>query len=371
MKKIIVKIKDQDYTVSIGSGNLKDLPKFLINYGKYNKLLFIVDNKVLKIYQKEIAELFNNKRKNIFYYQFKASEENKSFTILENIHKFLLKNNFDRNSIIIAIGGGITGDLAGFAASTYMRGIKLIHVPTTLLACVDSSIGGKTGINLLNVKNTVGIFYQPKLVLIDINFLNTLPKKEILSGLGEVVKYSYLTSKKFYNYVNKNINNIINLKRGVVEEVIYQCILFKSSVVEQDEKEFQLRKILNLGHTFAHAIETSSGFSIKHGEAVIFGIVCAIFLSEKLGLIKTSDLVDLLQIPSKLYINKNILSLENWNIYKALKFDKKNKNEKNEFVLISGIGNILVDVEAAQADIFFSINKAKEFCRNKRSKETI
>ncbi len=361
MKKINVNIKDKKYPVLIGSGTLKYLPRYLNNFGKNNKLLFVIDDKVHKIYYKEISHLFKDKRTNIFYYKFKVSEKNKSFNSLEKIHGFMLKNKFGRDSIIIAVGGGIAGDLAGFAASTFMRGIKLIHIPTTLLACVDSSIGGKTGINHLNIKNAAGTFFQPELVIIDINFLRTLSKKEILCGIGEVVKYSYLTSKEFYNYINMNIENIIKLKRLVTEEIIYQCVLFKSSVVEQDEKEDQLRKILNLGHTFAHAVETASKFSIKHGEAVIFGIVSAVFLSEKLGLIKTSNLNYLLKIPNQLKINKKIISLGNQEIVNALKFDKKNKNEKNEFVLISDIGNILVDVEVSLKDIINAINKAKEF----------
>ena len=219
-------------------------------------------------------------------YTFSANEKNKSLAQTEKIYKFLTDNAFDRNSIIVALGGGITGDIAGYVASTYMRGIRFIQIPTTLLSMVDSSVGGKTGVNFNHKKNMIGTFYQPDFVAIYPEFLSTLPKRELHSGAGEIFKYAFLADIKNYNLLKNNLSKLFSNKLFDIENTIQSCLKIKANVVENDEKEITgLRKILNLGHTFAHAFEVESNYKLKHGEAVIGGIFCALFLSEILGYI--------------------------------------------------------------------------------------
>ena len=186
----------------------------------------------------------------------------------------LLVKNFNRNDCLISVGGGITGDVSGFAASTFKRGLKFVNIPTTLLSQVDSSIGGKTGINTKHGKNLIGTFYQPSLVISDIDFLKSLPKREIICGYGEILKHAIIADKKFFSFLNKNRSEVLNLKSPLIEKAIFKSCSIKKKVVETDEKEMGQRKILNFGHTFAHAFEATLGYSKKlnHGEAVILGV---------------------------------------------------------------------------------------------------
>ena len=188
-----------------------------------------------------------------------------------------MSKNFNRNDCLISIGGGITGDVSGFAASMFKRGLKFVNIPTTLLSQVDSSIGGKTGINTKYGKNLIGTFYQPSLVITDIIFLRSLPKRELVCGYGEILKHALINDKKFFIFLNKHGTDILNLKNSFIEKAIYKSCTIKKKVVEADEKEMNIRKILNFGHTFAHAYEATLGYSQKlnHGEAVILGIKTA------------------------------------------------------------------------------------------------
>ena len=200
MKRILVKSNSFAYPILIGENILPDVPGILDNLGLSNRIFVLIDSKVEKLYGKQIRKVFLKKAKKIIYYSVIASEKSKSFASLKKIHSKLLNDGFGRDTLLITIGGGVIEDLGGFAAATFMRGIQLIHIPTTLLAVVDSSIGGKTGINFSNRKNIIGSFYHPQAVIIDSVFLQTLPKKEILSGAGEVIKYAFLSNQKFYNY---------------------------------------------------------------------------------------------------------------------------------------------------------------------------
>ena len=225
------------------------------------------------MFQKKKLNIIKQKlktKKNIIHV-FNANEKNKNFKSINLILNKLFKFNFNRNDCIISLGGGITGDISGFAASIYKRGIKFINIPTTLLAQIDSSIGGKTGVNNKYGKNLIGSFMQPDIVLSDISFLKSLPKRELICGYGEIIKHAIISNKNIFNYLDKNINNILKLKSPFIEKTIADSCRVKKNVVEKDEKEKNLRKILNLGHTFAHAYEATSNYSKKlnHGEAVI------------------------------------------------------------------------------------------------------
>ena len=356
MEKIPVSLNERSYPVYTG-GSILDKLLPLINEHKLTENIFIIMDENLKnFWAEKVKDIFFNETKKRFLYFLKPGEQSKSYVELNKIYSALLDNNFGRDTLIAAVGGGVTGDLAGFAASTFMRGVNLIHVPTTLLAMVDSSIGGKTGINFQKNKNMVGSFYQPKFVFIDTDFLQTLPQKELISGLGEVIKYAYLSDENFYFFVEKNFDSLLRKESRIINYVVKRSAMIKASVVSQDEKESGLRQILNLGHTFAHAFETELNFKIKHGEAVTAGIISALHLSKNLGLIKELDLKRMLTLTEKVKLPKNLTGINFENVYSSMLLDKKNRSGKIKFVLIKNIGEILLGVESGKAEIFSALN---------------
>lgn len=357
MKKIEVSIPNNSYNVYLGKSIFSELKNILIKKKCYNNTLLVIDGKVKNLFNKDInffIDQFDYKIKTLTIH---SSEKNKSFETLSRIHKSLIKNNFGRDSIIIALGGGIVGDITGFAASTYMRGVKYVQIPTTLLSAVDSSVGGKTGINFINTKNIIGTFYQPEFVLIDTNFFDTLPKEERLCGLGEVIKYGFLTNHKFFKYIQNNSEKFLDNDSRTVERIVAESVKFKSGVVEADEKEAGIRKILNLGHTFAHAFEIQQNHKLKHGQAVIVGIACAVLLSYKLKLITTKDknfyLSYILRFKNKILLNK----INKNEVYKIMLRDKKNRLDEIKFVLLKGIGEIITDCSAPKKEVLQSIDE--------------
>ncbi len=360
MKKIKVSLKENSYPVFIGSGILNNLEGMLEDLGVNKKLLFIIDKNVEKAHPGRISRLISTGKRKAEYYFLTPGERSKSYTELNRIYSFLINNNYGRDSAIVAVGGGVTGDLAGYAAATFMRGVSLVHIPTTLLAAVDSSIGGKTGINFEKKKNMIGAFYQPKLVLCDVELLGTLPRSELTSGLGEIVKYAFLADEKFYSYVDEKYERIYELDEDVLQKIIYDSAAIKAAVVSQDEKEAGLRKILNLGHTFAHAFETELNFKIKHGEAVDAGIITALFLSNYIGLLGTETLADLLSLPLKIKIPGKLKGINREALFNIMMHDKKNRNSQIKFVLLSGIGKIILDAEAGKKEIFDSLSQMEK-----------
>lgn len=356
MKKINVKLQQNSYQILLGDESLEFLVKE-INLLPISKCLIIVDHNVEKHYSLLVRKLAASFNCQAFKYIFRASELNKSLTEANRIYNFLIKNSFGKDAAIIAIGGGITGDVSGFTASTFMRGIKYYQIPTTLLSMVDSSVGGKTGVNFSNSKNLIGTFYQPGGVFINKTFLRTLPKREMISGSGEIFKYAFLAGQNNYHFVQKSLEKIFTGKELNLEKLIEACINIKSVVVAQDEKEeIGLRKILNLGHTFAHAFEIELHYKLKHGEAVIGGIFASLFLSHKIGLI-TSELLNNLILDFKFLKPSNLLKIINvQRVYEIMKKDKKSASGRIKLVLIEDIGDVVVDVSADKNSIISSIN---------------
>ena len=347
MKNSIIKIKtrNQSYNVFVGNNLFKNLLKILKHSSiNFDKCLLVVDSKVPKKFIKRINSLL--KKKNKFQYIFNSSEINKNQKTINKLLNILLKKNFHRNDCIISIGGGITGDVSSFAASILKRGIKFINIPTTLLAQVDSSIGGKTGINSKYGKNLIGTFYQPNLVISDTAFLKTLPKREIICGYAEIFKHALIMNKKFFNYLDKNAKNILNLKKPYLENTIFQSCLIKKKVIEKDEKEKNIRKILNFGHTFAHAFEATNKYSkkINHGEAVLLGIICASNFAKQNNIINIDDYTKIinhykkLNLPIKInnFFKKNKIN----KILGFMKKDKKNSSKKINLILLKKIGSV-------------------------------
>jgi 3-dehydroquinate synthase len=356
MKKIkVLKGKDK-YEVYLGAGTFEHISKLISKKELYTNILFVVDENVM-IHHAERINSVKEKitgKSNIFIMP--SGEKYKSTEGYIKILSFLADNNYGRDSLIIAVGGGVTGDIAGFAASTYMRGIQLVHVPTTLLSIVDSSIGGKTGINFLDRKNIVGTFYQPEFVLSDSTFLNSLPSDEIISGTGEIIKYAFLSDRNFYNDVNDSFDKLSALDKKAIDEIILPCIKIKAEVVTADEHESGLRKILNLGHTFAHAYESYFNFEIKHGNAVAAGIISSLYLSHRKGIINETSLKYYLDLPTKVKYPKPD-SLNKDKIINLMLSDKKNKAGETRFILVRGLGEVLIDAQAKREDVEYAVDK--------------
>ena len=343
--KIQINTKNQKYQIIIGNNIIGKLSKiFSRNKINYNQYLIIIDDKIPNHLRKKSLKSLNKKKITIL--NFKANEKNKSLKSVNKIVDILLKKNFNRNDCLMAIGGGITGDVAGFAASIFKRGLNFINIPSTLLAQVDSSIGGKTGVNTKYGKNLIGSFYQPNLVVSDISFLKTLPKREIICGYGEILKHSLIYDYNFFKFLDKNVTNILNLKSTFIEKAIYGSCIIKKKIVEKDEKEKNLRKILNLGHTFGHAFEAALGFSSKlnHGEAVLLGVATASkfsllnsFLNKKQYDLIKNHLIKA-NLPNKL--KKNFSRKDLNKILYFMTKDKKNTNKKINLILLKKIGDV-------------------------------
>ncbi len=289
---------------------------------KGDKVLIVSDNFVDSLYGYLLDGYFEGKE--VYNFVFKAGEESKNIVTYLEILNFLAKKNFKRSDTIVAFGGGVTGDLAGFVASTYMRGINLIMVPTTLLSMVDSSVGGKTAINLDYGKNLVGAFYQPSLVYINTDFLKTLNNRELLSGMGEVIKYAFIGKTISYE----------DIKNGVNKELIYKCVQIKADIVFQDEKESGIRKLLNFGHTVGHAIEKASNYLLSHGECVLIGIKKAIEISKALNGLTEENANKAMKILN-LSNSKLSISFDSNELIKYIKNDKKGSQDKVDFIFLN------------------------------------
>lgn len=359
MKKFLLMIGSGHTEIYSGKGSFNQL-QLIMKKEKLNSVFIIIDANVNKYFGKKIRSVFNRLNLKASYFILSPGERSKSISELKKIYSFLSDNRCSKDSYLFAIGGGATGDIAGYAASTYMRGIKLVHIPTTLLSMVDSSIGGKTAINFEKVKNLIGTFHQPKYVITDPFFLATLPKREIISGLGEILKYGFLINKDFYTLLKKRIPEILSNDLDNIEEVILQCTRYKASVVQLDEKDFGVRKILNLGHTFAHSIESELNYKLSHGECVIFGLKCMLCLSNRGGLLNQKKFAEYSEFLSSIKSNKRISIIDEKNLVDRMIYDKKNIGRHPGFVLMKSIGEIVIDFKAEKKEIMRSIKSAKE-----------
>ena len=360
--KLQVKTGNQKYPIVIGNNILNKFKTILKeNSINFNQCLIVIDKNVPKKLVDRV--LYSLPRKKITIHYFNSSEKNKNHKSVDNILSILLSKNFNRNDCVISIGGGITGDVCGFAASIFKRGLKFINIPTTLLSQVDSSIGGKTGINTKYGKNLIGAFYQPKLVISDIVFLKSLPKREIICGYGEILKHAVIADKKFFTFLDINASKILNLESPLIEKAILKSCSIKKKVVEADERELGVRKILNFGHTFAHAYEATLGYSKKlnHGEAVILGIKSAAKFSLLNNILSVKEFNLIENHLNKLKLPRNIskfFSVKNLSkILSFIKKDKKNNTNKINLVLLKKIGSPIYKLQFADKKIIFFLRK--------------
>ena len=342
--KLIVKTKSKTYPIYFGNNILKSTGLLIKkNLPNVKNICIIADKKLpVNILKKLTTSL---KKYKIRIYKLNASEKTKNILVANKIIEQLLIENFNRTDCVIALGGGIIGDLSAFVSNLTKRGLKFINVPTTLLAQVDASIGGKTGINANQGKNLIGTFYQPDFILSDVSILKTLPQREMISGYGEILKHSLILDKHFFLWLVKNGSKIINrnnvtcLKKAIIKSCKIKC-----DVVQKDEKEENLRMVLNFGHTFAHGFESTKNFSKKlnHGEAVLLGMMMACKLSNKNRLLSNKELAIIenhfidLRLP--LHINKIFKKQEINKIVYFMQKDKKNINEKISLILLIKIG---------------------------------
>ena len=339
--KLFVKTKDKKYPIYFGTNNCFKIKQILTqNNINPKKLVAIYDKNVpRKIITKLKLKL--KKGENIFI-GINFNEKMKNLTTVTDILKILGKNNFNRNDCLISIGGGIAGDICAFAASIYKRGIKFVNIPTTLLSQVDSSIGGKTGINNFLGKNMIGTFYQPNLVITDMIFLKSLPKREMICGYAEILKHALISDKNFFIFLKSNFRNILNLKVNSLKKAIFNSCKIKKNIIEKDEKERNFRKTLNYGHTFAHAFESTLGYTkfLNHGEAVLLGILTASKFSNKEKLLPNHEL-QLIEnhIRELKYDNLNkYFKRKNLNtILEYMMKDKKNKDKNINLILLKKI----------------------------------
>ena len=340
MNKINLKVSTKTVPITIGNNIITR--KSLDAYVKTNNVVVITNTTVARLYLKDLKKVLY--KRNIFSYVLPDGEKYKNINSLNKIHDYLIKSKLNRDITILAFGGGVIGDIAAFAADTFLRGVPLIHIPTTLLAQVDSSMGGKCGINHTLGKNLIGSFKHPEAVLIDIKYLKTLTDKEYISGLAEVVKYGAISNPSFLKWLNKYSNQILNRQTTSLIKLINTSVKEKVKIVHKDEKESNIRAYLNFGHTLGHAVESAMDYKkILHGEAISLGMVFASALSvEKTSL--TIDEFNLIvntlekfclpiQIPSKLKTTK---------IMQHMDFDKKKKDGKINFVLLKSLGECMV-----------------------------
>jgi 3-dehydroquinate synthase len=323
MKIINAETTLRKYPVYIGRGIINLAPELLNkHFSGSEKILFITNDIVYGIYNAIIDDFLRSTARSVKKIILKDGEEQKNLENTTNIYKSMLDFNMHRDDLVVAFGGGVIGDLAGFAASTFHRGLKLLQIPTTIISQVDSSIGGKAVVNFENVKNVIGSFYQPHAIIMDTLFLETLEEKDIINGLAEIVKYGIIFDRNILRLLNRmvlekirpgRLNELISLPK--FDEITYSCAKIKTSVVKKDEFDNNYRNLLNFGHTAGHAIEKISGFRrLNHGQAVAIGMIIAIDISISLGLLKDSDrqdIIDLykkLKLPFSLDINDNLLS---------------------------------------------------------------
>ena len=313
----------------------------------HSKLFILVDENTKENCLNDFIRRVNITSYNLI--ELYSGENNKTLDSINKVIKILIENNADRNSLIINLGGGVISDIGGFTASCYKRGISYINIPTTLLSMVDASVGGKTGVNFLGLKNIIGSFYTPKAVLIDINYLKTLNEKELFSGYAEMIKHRCIEGNNILEFLKKGTYSLDEIKKS---------ISIKNKIIIKDLKENGDRKILNFGHTIGHSIESyflNENIFITHGECVAIGMICEYYLAKKREFISKKFLLEFKESILKIYDKKNIPSKDYIYILGLMKNDKKNKNDKIKFSILDEKGNIYLDEEFNNEDIISSL----------------
>lgn len=310
------------------------------------RICIISDSNVEKYHMDTVRNALAPLCNKVYSFSFAAGEKQKNTHTIEDMYSYIIENHFDRNDVIFALGGGVVGDMSGFLAATYLRGIKFVQLPTSLLAMVDSSIGGKTGVDFNGYKNMVGAFHMPSYVYINMDVLNTLPDREYISGFAEIIKHSIIKDKEYFNYLICNSDKALDRNLSIMAEIIYRSCQIKQSVVEEDPTEKGIRAHLNFGHTIGHAIEKYMNFSMLHGECVALGSIAALYISLKRNLITEEEYIAAVELFKAYRLPVNLNGINDSDIDKIIaitKNDKKADNNCIKFVLVNGIGNAFTD----------------------------
>jgi 3-dehydroquinate synthase len=357
---VTVPLGADTYDILIGPGLLTDLAEDLKSTLAAPRYMIITDSNVADYLGLDLVRLLRQSGARVELLSFTAGEESKNMgTILELASK-MVDLGADRQTAVLALGGGVVGDMAGFLASIYMRGVPLVQIPTTLLAQVDSSVGGKTGIDLPEGKNLLGTFYQPVRVYADIGVLATLPRREIRNGLAEVVKYGMIQGREFFDFLEQEWMDIVNLEPDVTGRIVFNSCSIKAGVVSADEREGDLRRMLNFGHTVGHAVEAAAHYRIPHGEAVSMGMVVISRISAAKGLMPRRDLerlcglLDRLQLPCRIPAELRAEELMD-----LLRHDKKARSGRPHFILSKGIGQILITDDVSREELAAAIEASR------------
>lgn len=360
MQCINVELQERRYPILIGSGLLQDERRYPVEDGE--RVMIVSNPTIAQFYLKAVTEALEKRGCVVDHVLLPDGEKYKTLDSLNLIFTKLLQGNHGRDTTIIALGGGVIGDVAGFAAASYQRGVRLIQIPTTLLSQVDSSVGGKTAVNHELGKNMIGAFYQPTAVMIDTLTLNTLPKREVNAGLAEVIKYGAILDYEFFEWLEKNIDDLVALKQDALQYCIARCCQIKADVVARDETEKGDRALLNLGHTFGHAIETHLGYGKwLHGEAVSVGMMMAAALSEELGNISVEDVARL----EKLLARANLPTvspdgMQPEDYLPHMMRDKKVLAGKLRLVLVKSLGQAYVATDTDHKLVLNAIRRCSQ-----------
>jgi len=340
MPTLNVNLGERSYAIHIGAGNLASLGELLNQAGLRGKVAVVTNPTVAPLYLNTVGNALKQAGFTIIPVLIPDGEEYKTVESLQIIYDRLIAERLERKSCILALGGGVVGDMAGFAAATYLRGVPYVQVPTTLLAQVDSSVGGKTGVNHAKGKNLIGAFYQPKLVLIDVSVLRTLQRRELVAGLAEVIKYGVIEDASFFDRLEQKITLLLQLDEDLLIDAIATSCAIKARVVEADEREDDYRAVLNFGHTIGHALEAVTGYAkFLHGEAIGIGMAKAAALSERQGFCDAASLQRIVHLIEKAGLPSEIPdSVSTTDLIQGMEVDKKSAGGKIKFVMCEGIG---------------------------------
>ena len=324
------------------------------------KICLVSDCNVAPLYAKEVCGLLEKEGFFCVTFTFPAGEASKNLDTVAQLYEFLIEQSFDRNDVLLALGGGVTGDLTGFAAATYLRGIRFIGMPTSLLSMVDSSIGGKTGVDYKAYKNMVGAFYQPSAVYINISALQTLPEREFLAGMGEVVKHGFILDHAYHLFLKENVAKVLEKDPMVLRSMISQSLCIKRGVVERDPKEKGERALLNLGHTIGHAVEKMNEFSLLHGECVSVGIVAAAEISVLRGVLSRAEADEIKELLLAFGMMTTVSTLDKEELLAVCHKDKKADGAKIKFVLLKEIGQAYIEPEVTDEELWAGFQAISE-----------
>lgn len=317
----------------------------------------VTDTNVAPLYAAQVQMALAPVASKISVFTFTAGEKSKNLNTVQQLYKVLVEEKLDRKSLVVALGGGVVGDLAGFGAATYLRGIDFIQVPTTLLSQVDSSVGGKTGVDLDQYKNMVGAFHQPRLVYMNLNTLRSLPAEQFACGMGEVLKTGLICDGDFYQFVCENQDKIQQLDTDLLKKMIRRCCEIKAGVVERDPREQGERALLNLGHTIGHAVEKLMDFKMLHGQCVAVGLVAAARISQKRDLLTQDEYQQIVQGCMAYHLPVYVEGLEPQAVLAATRKDKKMEQGQIKFVLMKGIGSSFIDCTVTDQELLEGIQE--------------